>query len=655
MERPIIGDELRILAVPRYAPRIDAGIIPSASIFDDPLACVSINRQWVSHVLMALNVLDQQDAWKGTEAEIANARQQIRQMMLYLMSECASNTPGGTIVYASEYAVVVQELSGDVTETAGDATGPGENVRTFTGVKYDPDNIIELRDSGQTVRLQTGWYRFVLKAPSFATEKHRIRLAQKPPAVDVTVLPYAPAYEIARPDDNDQTWSTHSGVFEVAGTYADMQALHYVQASSVGGLGKKSTADPEVFAYLELWKVDAIADLQGPPGPTGPTGPEGPQGPQGEQGPTGPAGPEGSQGPQGPEGPQGPQGEQGPQGVPGECECDPLSQIYTVPSADAIDQICFASAGIAKHYSDVAQDAIELLDAGEATITAVVEGFVESIPVIGSFAESASEVLQVAIDFARTNVGDIQAVNKAKCLLFCLARNKPDPQNWTSADIFEAIASDAVPEQSFFDLLEFAYNALDGALLGYAIVVAAWLDIQRNRERFRTQWFKLAANALYFDSRDCATCDCANVQWEQVFDFSIDQQGWAAVFEEGAYDAVYSSGAWRGNPGAFEPERLWIVYTPLLITVSEIEVHLEAELTEATAWGMRDFTVGGIPYVPAQFTPDPTGAILSWAGAEENIGRVSLEIDSSAGYPGQTNPAAITKIVLRGPGANPFA
>jgi hypothetical protein len=32
-----------------------------------------------------------------------------------------------------------------------------------------------------------------------------------------------------------------------------------------------------------------------------------------------------------------------------------------------------------------------------------------------------------------------------------------------------------------------------------------------------------------------------------------------------------------------------------------------------------------------------------------------LEIDSSAGYPGQTNPAAITKIVLRGPGANPFA
>lgn len=70
----------------RYAPRPDPGPIPSENIFSDPLARVGINRLWVPHILGVLSALDQPDAWNGTETEIFAARQQVRDLMLALMS-----------------------------------------------------------------------------------------------------------------------------------------------------------------------------------------------------------------------------------------------------------------------------------------------------------------------------------------------------------------------------------------------------------------------------------------------------------------------------------------------------------------------------------------------------------------------------------------
>lgn len=61
---------------PNFAPR-PQGDIPSAGIQDAPTYTVQINAEWLPHVLGALAVLRQIDAWLGTENEIEDARSQV--------------------------------------------------------------------------------------------------------------------------------------------------------------------------------------------------------------------------------------------------------------------------------------------------------------------------------------------------------------------------------------------------------------------------------------------------------------------------------------------------------------------------------------------------------------------------------------------------
>lgn len=76
------------LAVPRYAPRIKPTPIPTAAWNDEPLFCLQVNDEWVSHILGALTVLDQPDTWQGTDDEIRAAREQVNQLMLAFMERC---------------------------------------------------------------------------------------------------------------------------------------------------------------------------------------------------------------------------------------------------------------------------------------------------------------------------------------------------------------------------------------------------------------------------------------------------------------------------------------------------------------------------------------------------------------------------------------
>lgn len=86
--RPIVTEDERVRAEPRYAPRISPAPIPMPAIGDDPAACVRVNRSWVPHLLGVLAALDQPDTWQGTASAIWAARQQVRELMLELMSAC---------------------------------------------------------------------------------------------------------------------------------------------------------------------------------------------------------------------------------------------------------------------------------------------------------------------------------------------------------------------------------------------------------------------------------------------------------------------------------------------------------------------------------------------------------------------------------------
>lgn len=71
------ADLLRRIFAPRQEPRVAPGV----GMFDAPVTCVRINAQWASHILGALEVLNQDDAWQGDAAEVFRARQEIERLM----------------------------------------------------------------------------------------------------------------------------------------------------------------------------------------------------------------------------------------------------------------------------------------------------------------------------------------------------------------------------------------------------------------------------------------------------------------------------------------------------------------------------------------------------------------------------------------------
>jgi len=77
-----------VLSVPRYAPRKQPTIIPTARWDEEPLFCLKINDEWVSHLIGVLIALDQPDTWLGTDEEIYDARQQVNLIIAALMEAC---------------------------------------------------------------------------------------------------------------------------------------------------------------------------------------------------------------------------------------------------------------------------------------------------------------------------------------------------------------------------------------------------------------------------------------------------------------------------------------------------------------------------------------------------------------------------------------
>jgi len=76
------------LTVPVYAPRPEPTPIPTAAWNDEPLYCLEVNDQWISHILGVMVALDQPDTWIGTPEEIDAARQQVNEIMAAFMAAC---------------------------------------------------------------------------------------------------------------------------------------------------------------------------------------------------------------------------------------------------------------------------------------------------------------------------------------------------------------------------------------------------------------------------------------------------------------------------------------------------------------------------------------------------------------------------------------
>lgn len=76
------------MLISKFKPRTVPLVKPDAGIFDDPYGCARINFKWLSHVLGAVQVLLEDDAWEGDPDDIWEAQQEIEKFCNELGNPC---------------------------------------------------------------------------------------------------------------------------------------------------------------------------------------------------------------------------------------------------------------------------------------------------------------------------------------------------------------------------------------------------------------------------------------------------------------------------------------------------------------------------------------------------------------------------------------
>jgi len=136
-------DIIQKLSVPRYAPRLEPLPIPAPRWNDEPLLCLQVNDEWVSHILGVLTALDQSDTWLGTDDEIFDARQQVNEIMLAFMEECMDCCGPDEIPLSriNEDGVYQQSTDGGVTWVDAPQFDPRNTIpRILANPSPDSDN-----------------------------------------------------------------------------------------------------------------------------------------------------------------------------------------------------------------------------------------------------------------------------------------------------------------------------------------------------------------------------------------------------------------------------------------------------------------------------------------------------------------------------------
>lgn len=82
--RPAVLEWEQELRVPVFSPRLRATPIPEEDWNSGLIRCFHISDAWIPHILGVLDALDQPDTWIGTDAEIEDARQNVREIMVEL-------------------------------------------------------------------------------------------------------------------------------------------------------------------------------------------------------------------------------------------------------------------------------------------------------------------------------------------------------------------------------------------------------------------------------------------------------------------------------------------------------------------------------------------------------------------------------------------
>jgi len=255
--------------------------------------------------------------------------------------------------------------------------------------------------------------------------------------------------------------------------------------------------------------------------------------PVGEQGIQGIQGAQGAQGAQGIQGIQGAQGAQGIQGIQGDAGPNvPFPQLIE-PAVIEESNLCFAAWELARSYADLLQDVLEVIDATETFLQANIEVIPGLVPVFGSMVVAVVEyihegLLQTALDFARENAYDPDAIRVAAEQIYCgLRASNGDYNNLFDyidyPDLFPSLDFIASPVPTFNNFkawLDALFGILDGSYAGW--IVLAFMEFHTKSagtlgyDSYLRDAIIAAMNmATFHDELNCSSFDC--YPWDICF------------------------------------------------------------------------------------------------------------------------------------------
>jgi len=493
------------LFVPLFAPIVKPLPRPNAGVFDEPASCIRVNKEWLSYIRGALEVLDQPDAWDGTEAQIEYTRDQVKELINALGKDaCAVATEilpaddGCGIKYRNnpeDEWTVVELAACESTSTSGGGCLPvgavfpavvgatPENCLLCDGTEYTEAAYPELyaaihanfKGSGVfTVpdlrgRMVIGAGQDELGVPPYTvydvgdfggTETVTLGLSQIPPHTHR--LESSAGVDYNRANGGSTSSATGLGIAGIFVT-APLQPLTTL---SEGGTETGTVQHENRQPYMAL-NYYVVAT----PCPEGTDGIDGREielrknsgwvqwryvgegswinlmsfadlrGEPGEPG---------EPGEQGTPGEPGIAGIQGEPGEPGDCPCEPddlYGQAEQTPD-DWDGQACAIADGFAQYLQSQFINSCELIKdsvAAAETVSNIAEKLFGQIPIIGGIVNG---VLDFATDVASKDINDIIALTNGidfkenvQCLLYCSFKAQSDTGGFNNAMLTTAMLS----------------------------------------------------------------------------------------------------------------------------------------------------------------------------------------------------------------------
>jgi hypothetical protein len=265
----IHNDDMRLMIRP-FSTILKPLPIPSAQPFDAPTRCLVVNAEWAGYLVGVLDMLDQPDAWIGSDVQKAVAQQNIREIINALKeSNCwKSQEVEGLITGKSCYFYRYTDYN-----VNGGSAVAGWNTLLFT-TRVWGDIDLPYLSAGSSI----------VVPPGSRTGRSFLRFKAQDDSYTLVGQPgFASNYAA-----NDQTAPTlvlHGRIDTTLQKTFDLQMYaQYAYATYGLGVAHNLAGSLNYHTILKITKLSEIADIQGPPGPPGPVGPQGPQGIQGLQG-----------------------------------------------------------------------------------------------------------------------------------------------------------------------------------------------------------------------------------------------------------------------------------------------------------------------------------------------------------------------------------